>query len=109
LLLPPKNRYDPTVQDWYRFGDWFMIRFYPRATLGLGNMIILRPWLIQSFNIIQGTIPPLLNQTKYNATRQSYMSCLENGTRKINFTKNTKKKDNVISSYCKAADISGNL
>jgi len=56
---------------------------------------------IESIKMTQGTIPPLLNQTKYNATRQSYMSCLENGTRKINFTKNTKKKDNVISAYCK--------
>ena len=64
--------------------------------------------LIESFSIIQGTIPPSLNQTKYNATRQSYMSCLENGTRKINFTKNTKKEDNVIASYCKVLDASGN-
>ena len=64
--------------------------------------------LIESFSIIQGTIPPTHNQTKYNATQQSYMSCLENGTRKINFTKNTKKEDNVIASYCKVLDASGN-
>jgi len=56
--------------------------------------------LIESFNIIQGTVPPSLNQTKYNATQQSYMSCLENGTRKINFTKNTVKQNNVIAAYC---------
>jgi len=108
LLVPPKNRYDPKVEDWYRFGDWFMIRFYPPENLGVGNMIILRPWLIESFNIIQGTIPPSLNQTKYNATKQSYMSCLENGTRKINFTKNTVKQNNIIASYCKVLDASGN-
>ena len=56
--------------------------------------------VIESFNIFQGTIPPSHNQTKYNATKQSYMSCLENGTRKINFTKNTVKQDNVIAAYC---------
>ena len=63
---------------------------------------------IESFNIFQGTIPPSRNQTKYNATKQSYMSCLENGTRKINFTKNTVKQDNVIAAYCKVTlpDIS---
>ena len=44
-------------------------------------------WMIQSINLIQGSIPPSQNQTKYNATKQSYMYCLENGTRKINFTK----------------------
>ena len=49
--------------------------------------------VIESFSIIQGTIPPTHNQTKYNATKQSYMSCLENGTRKINFTKNTVKQN----------------
>ena len=56
---------------------------------------------IESFKLIQGTIPPSLNQTKYNATKQSYMSCLEDGTRKINFTKNTVKKNNVNVAYCK--------
>jgi hypothetical protein len=56
---------------------------------------------IESFKLIQGTIPPGLNQTKYNATKQSYMSCLEDGTRKINFTKNTVKQNNVNAAYCK--------
>ena len=56
---------------------------------------------IESFKLIQGTIPPSSNQTKYNATRQSYMSCLEDGTRKINFTKNTKKNNTVKNAYCK--------
>jgi len=44
-------------------------------------------YMVQSVNLIQGSIPPSQNQTKYNATKQSYMYCLENGTRKINFTK----------------------
>jgi hypothetical protein len=56
---------------------------------------------IESFKLIQGTIPPSSNQTKYNATKQSYMSCLEDGTRKINFTKNTVKQNNVNIAYCK--------
>jgi len=103
MLLSPKNRYDPSILDYQRFGlPDLRVRFYKWW------LIILRPWLIESFSIIQGTIPPSLNQTKYNATRQSYMSCLENGTRKINFTKNTKKEDNVIASYCKVLDASGN-
>jgi len=68
----------------------------------------LPPSYVESFNVFQGTIPPTHNQTKYNATRQSYLSCLENGTRKINFTKNTVKQNNIIASYCKALDASGN-
>ena len=54
---------------------------------------------IRSIDIFQGTIPPSLTQTKYNATKQSYMSCLENGTRKINFTKQNTKIP-VTASYC---------
>ena len=60
---------------------------------------------IESFKLIQGTIPPSLNQTKYNATNQSYMSCLEDGTRKINFTKNTVKQNNVNTAYCNPVPI----
>jgi hypothetical protein len=59
---------------------------------------------IESFKLIQGTIPPGLNQTKYNATKQSYMSCLEDGTKKINFTKNTKQNNSVLTAYCKNID-----
>ena len=55
---------------------------------------------IRNVDIMQGTIPPSHNQTKYNATKQNYLSCLENGTRKINFTKNTVKQNNVIRAYC---------
>jgi hypothetical protein len=39
---------------------------------------------IESFRIFQGT--QKLNQTKHNTTKQSYMSCLENKTKKIKFT-----------------------
>ena len=42
---------------------------------------------MQSLKLIQGSIPPSMNQTLYNSTKQSYMSCLENSTRNINFTK----------------------
>ena len=101
--LPLHDHHEQQALDYQRFGlPDLRVRFYKWW------LIILRPWLIESFSIIQGTIPPSLNQTKYNATRQSYMSCLENGTRKINFTKNTKKEDNVIASYCKVLDASGN-
>ena len=60
---------------------------------------------IESFNLIQGTIPTSFNQTKYNATKQSYMSCLEDGTRKINFTKNTVKQNNLITAYCQPGPL----
>jgi len=76
-------------------GNGFQMAFTKESNLyGMGINYI------ESFNIFQGTIPPSFNQTQYNATRQSYMSCLENGTRKINFTKNTVKQDNVIAGYC---------
>ena len=55
---------------------------------------------IESIKVIQGTIPPYLNQTTGNNTKQDYMSCLDDGTRKINFTKNTTKKENIIRAYC---------
>ena len=51
------------------------------------NDLTIWYYMVQSLNLIQGSIPPSQNQTKYNATKQSYMYCLENGTRKINFTK----------------------
>ena len=51
------------------------------------NDMIIWHYMVQSLNLIQGSIPPSQNQTKYNATKQSYMSCLENGTSKIKFTK----------------------
>jgi len=67
-----------------------------------GNLIAYINFaFIRNADIIQGTIPPSRNQTKYNATKQSYLSCLENGTRKINFTKNTKKNNTVKTAYCK--------
>ena len=47
----------------------------------------------------QGTIEPSYNQTKYNATKQSYLPCLEDGTKKINFTKST-IKNNIVKAYC---------
>jgi hypothetical protein len=55
---------------------------------------------IESINIIQGSIPPSQNQTKYNATLQSYMSCLENGTKNIKFTKQNIRLP-VKNSFCK--------
>ncbi len=56
------------------------------AVDGIGDISIW-PWMQESLNIIQGSIPPSQNQTKYNSTLQSYMSCLENGTKNIKFTK----------------------
>jgi hypothetical protein len=108
-ILPPPN--PPKVKGWIwpgQFNKNIHLYFGGENIKHIGYYGDWVDSLIESFSIIQGTIPPSLNQTKYNATRQSYMSCLENGTRKINFTKNTKKEDNVIASYCKVLDASGN-
>ena len=42
------------------------------------------PSIIESIRIIQGTPEKSSNQTKYNNTKQNYMSCLEDGTKTIN-------------------------
>jgi len=54
---------------------------------------------VRTVRIIQGTISPVLNQNKYNATRQSYMACLENGTRNINFTRSNTKLS-ITNAFC---------
>ena len=59
---------------------------------------------IQSLKLIQGSIPPSMNQTLYNSTKQSYMSCLENSTRKINFTKQNLRLP-VINGFCTPAGV----
>ena len=41
-------------------------------------------YTIESIRIFQGTCDD--NQTTGNKTKQSYMSCLEDGTKKIKFT-----------------------
>jgi hypothetical protein len=54
--------------------------------------------LVESVKMIQGL--PNLNQTVGNATKQSYMSCLEDGTKKINFATDNVKKNTLIKGYC---------
>ena len=54
--------------------------------------------LVESVKMIQGL--PNLNQTVGNATKQSYMSCLEDGTKKINFATDNVKKNTLITGYC---------
>jgi len=80
------------------YDDDFIVNVTYGGT-GWGDAVIW-PWLMQSINIIQGSIPPSQNQTKYNATLQSYMSCLENGTNKIKFTKQNTRLP-VKNSFCK--------
>ena len=41
---------------------------------------------IESIKVMQGSIPRSANQFIKNQTTQSYMSCLEDGTKKIKFT-----------------------
>jgi len=47
--------------------------------------------------IDQNSLKCDISQIRNNATKQSYMSCLEDKTRKINFTKNTIKQKTIIS------------
>ena len=54
--------------------------------------------LVESVKMIQGL--PNLNQTVGNTTKQSYMSCLEDGTKKINFASDNVKKNTLITGYC---------
>jgi len=69
------------IQDYSYLGN--ILTNYPSIDISGGTVVDN----VTQIRIFQGTIPT--KQTKHNATRQSYMSCLENGTRKINFTKNT--------------------
>ena len=100
-ILPFK----PYTPDNNWFNEDIIIRIVNTGTSAVGDFIIF-PWMIQSLNIIQGSIPPSQNQSKYNATEQSYMACLENGTQGINFTKQNTRipVKNVVCSR----DISGN-
>ncbi len=54
--------------------------------------------LVESVKMIQGL--PNLNQTVGNTTKQIYMSCLEDGTKKINFATDNVKKNTIITGYC---------
>ncbi len=81
------------------FGGEFIINYQVHATGGVSSLNSSGGY-IESVKVIQGTVEPSFNQTKYNATKQSYLSCLEDGTKKINLTKNT-MKNNIVKAYCK--------
>jgi len=74
-MVSMERPYNPTVTS--ATGDVLIF------SLG-GTGAIIWPWYVESFRIFQGT--QKLNQTKHNTTKQSYMSCLENKTKKIKFT-----------------------
>ena len=71
--------YDPTTARIDGFDVIFLIWFNLPSVPG-----IINTWWVESFRIFQGS--PELNQTQHNKTKQSYMSCLENRTKKIKFT-----------------------
>ncbi len=77
--------YGSFIENLGRLFPLFEIAVIPEETF-LNNTGIFG-YHVQSLKLIQGSIPPSMNQTLYNSTKQSYMYCLENGTRKINFTK----------------------
>ena len=55
-----------------------------------------RPSFIESMKIIQGSIAPSLNETTGNYTKQSYLSCIEDGTKKISFAKDNVKQEKIV-------------
>ena len=76
-LLPwgwPENTYD------------FSFHYFQNSNPSSFN--IIWQYTIESIKIFQGTCDD--NQTTGNKTKQSYMSCLEDKTRKINFTPTSK-------------------
>ena len=103
--------YNPKIPNLEQL--WPSIRFYKdenvSGSVGTVNATLagMFGWVIESINVMQGTIPPSLNQTKYNATEQSYMSCLENGTKRISFAKQ-KTVLPVYNAVC-VGDTSGNI
>ena len=58
------------------------------------------PSIIESIRIIQGTPEKGSNQTKYNNTKQNYMSCLEDGTKTINLALPHATIKPIVKSYC---------
>jgi hypothetical protein len=74
-MVSMERPYNPTVTT--ATGDVLIF------SLG-GTGVFIWPWYVESSRIFQGTKE--LNQTQQNKTKQSYMSCLENKTKKIKFT-----------------------
>ena len=72
--------------------DWRKISnlVYPRWTIqeldDYGHFSDNQSFQIESIKVMQGSIPRSANQFIKNQTTQSYMSCLEDGTKKIKFT-----------------------
>jgi len=105
LANRPYNPKTPNISNLYPVINIFR----EDSTGGIFSTVVAGTfgWAVESINLIQGTIPPSLNQTKYNATEQSYMSCLDNGTKRISFAKQ-KTILPVYNAVC-SGDTSGNI
>ena len=95
-ITPPLNA---SGSGWYWGAaageNAFNITYEVPSTSQIGTMDMN---LVESVKMIQGL--PNLNQTVGNTTKQSYMSCLEDGTKKINFATDNVKKNTIITGYC---------
>ena len=91
--------WSPTGWNWpgVAFTTDLQIQFQIPLTGDISAYSTESGWM-ESVKMIQGL--PNLNQTVGNTTTQSYMSCLEDGTKKINFASNNVKKNTLITSYC---------
>ena len=108
-----KPRYDPNTNAY----DWSAIYSSFPTPLNTFLFLYFNPlppsfplppaggtaWMtnFESVKFYQGTCDN--NQTTGNQTAQSYMSCLEDRTKKINFTKNTKENNFITASIPPAA------
>jgi len=93
---PQKGNGSSGPWNWIAIGnESFEVQYSSDST---SAPLILHPPLIESIKMIQGL--PNLNQTVGNTTKQSYMSCLEDGTKKINFATDNVKKNTLITGYC---------
>jgi len=90
------------TSHWKNLNSWDIVFNLPS-----GDTAWISFPFVRKIRIIQGSIPPSQNQTKYNSTLQSYMSCLENGTKNIKFTKQNTRIP-VKNAFC-SGDTSGNI
>ena len=98
-LLNYTPLFNPNTQayDWGDLADKFgVITLQNKTQMGAYWF----PSMIESIRIFQGLAEKEYNQSKYNHTKQNYMSCLENGTKNINLSLPYAINKPIVKSYC---------
>jgi hypothetical protein len=72
--------------DWRKISNLVYPRWVIQELDDYGHFSDNQSFQIESIKVMQGSIPRSANQFIKNQTTQSYMSCLEDGTKKIKFT-----------------------